>query len=706
MKQKKSGRFHILQRQILRRRLWLMAAVIFYMIMYYPVAIVMLIARSDENASLQAMTVAATRSQRLSEVSTWIGLRQNFLWVIVIIGVVLAIQGFAYLFNMDKLDFYESQPVSRMERFRSIYINGFLLFEIPLVICLFLAIGCATLMSGMSNATLADAMLELVRVTIIFLASYNVGILAVMLTGNLIMAGLMSGFLLLIDQILMSLIKTLAGTFFRTWTYLGSNSPAFLFSPLYNCLVIQRWMSSQSNWFYSPTTRSLLGKLVQASWKTDAATIAVGIIVLLIAVRLYRNRKAESAGATVLHRPVRAVVRIVTSVAVGLFAGNLIINLFGSTTSRTGTVFMLIGIIVATVLAAGVIEIIYELDIWRFFGLFAEMALAAVAAAFIFVLFRYDLIGYDCYVPAASKVESAALYVYNDSSYDYYSDDSQNTSSQQTVLQTMKLTDIETLEKITAPAMEAMRTVNDENGSTDGWSAVVCYNLKSGRKVYRSILIPYDTDASALDAVVSSKEYREALIPIYHDDYVAENSEQYGDLYVLNGLSQTRLNRTLYQEFAKAYRKDLESSYSYTQMSTEQCLGKVIYRSTQPTYIDVEYEVYPSYTNTLQFLQEHGIDLTKVSYDNVTAVSVYEYTEDDTLQASYSDPEQIREILDSCNIVMSSNWKRSDEVDYSTDISLTYASSQNMSYYGVYFRTGEMPEFVEKDLEDSVEESD
>ena len=706
MKLKKSDRFHILQRQILRRRLWLMAAVIFYMIMYYPVAIVMLIARSNENASLQAMTEAATKSQRLSEVATWIGLRQNFLWVIVIIGVILAIQGFAYLFNMDKLDFYESQPVSRMERFRNIYINGFLLFEIPLVICLFLSIGCAALMSGMSSTTFADAMLELVRVTIIFLASYNVGILAVMLTGNLIMAGLMSVFLLLIDQIVMRLIETLAGTFFRTWTYLGSDSPAFLFSPLYNCLVIQRWMSSQSNWFYSPTTSSLLEKLVQASWKTDVATIAVGIIVLLIAVRLYRNRKAESAGATVLYRPVRAVVRIVTSVAVGLFAGNLIINLFGSTTSRTGTVFMLIGIIVATVLAAGVIEIIYELDIWRFFGLFAEMALAAVAAAFIFVLFRYDLIGYDRYVPAASKVESAALYVYNDSSYDYYSDESQNTSSQQTVLQTMKLTDIETLEKITAPAMEAMRTVNDENGSTDGWSAVVCYNLKSGRKVYRSILIPYDTDTSALDAVVSSTEYREALIPIYHDDYVAENSEQYGDLYVMNGLSQIRLDRTLYQEFAKAYRKDLESSYSYTLMSTERCIGKVIYRSAQPTYIDVEYEVYPSYMNTLQFLQEHGIDLTKVSYDNVTAVSVYEYTEDDTMQASYSDPEQIQEILDSCNIVMTSNWKRNDEVDYSTDISLTYASSQNMSYYGVYFRTGEMPEFVEKDLEASAEESD
>ena len=133
-KNKQGNRFFILQRQLCRRRLWLIAAVVLYMVMYYPVAVVMLIARSNEVAKLQNMSPELTLSQRLVEVGTWIGMRQGFLWVIVLMAVILAIHGFSYLFSMEKQDFYESQPISRMERFWSIYANGFLIFEIPLVI--------------------------------------------------------------------------------------------------------------------------------------------------------------------------------------------------------------------------------------------------------------------------------------------------------------------------------------------------------------------------------------------------------------------------------------------------------------------------------------------------------------------------------------------------------------------------------------------
>ena len=79
-KNKQGNRFFILQRQLCRRRLWLIAAVVLYMVMYYPVAVVMLIARSNEVAKLQNMSPELTLSQRLVEVGTWIGMRQGFLW--------------------------------------------------------------------------------------------------------------------------------------------------------------------------------------------------------------------------------------------------------------------------------------------------------------------------------------------------------------------------------------------------------------------------------------------------------------------------------------------------------------------------------------------------------------------------------------------------------------------------------------------------
>lgn len=147
----------------------MLAGIILYMLLYYPVAVVLLIVRSNEMAALQEMNAAKTLAQRLYEVETWIGVQQSFSWVIVVIAAVLAINGFSYLFDMEKQDFYESQPISRMERFWNIYINGFLMYEIPMVIGLFLSIACAAGMKGMNGLILLEAMIQLVRLTACFL---------------------------------------------------------------------------------------------------------------------------------------------------------------------------------------------------------------------------------------------------------------------------------------------------------------------------------------------------------------------------------------------------------------------------------------------------------------------------------------------------------------------------------------------------------
>ena len=195
---------------------------------------------------------------------------------------------------------------------------------------------------------------------------------------------------------------------------------------------------------------------------------------------------------TILYRPVRTVIRIAVSVAAGLFAGQVIINLFKSPTSRTGTVFMMVGIVFVTVLCSGIVEMVYELDIWKFFVKFWEIAAAAILAAGIFVMFRYDLLGYDRYVPKESEVESAALYVYNDNSFYYPMEQNaeESTGDETHVLEDMKLTDISSVLAVTGPGMELQREESDDSNAVKGWGAEVCYRMKDGRKVYRSITIP------------------------------------------------------------------------------------------------------------------------------------------------------------------------------------------------------------------------
>ena len=701
-KQKKGSRFLILQRQILRRRLWLMAAIILYMVLYYPVAVIMLIARSNESAALQKLNAAQTLSQRLGEVGTWIGIRQEFSQVIVVIAVVLAIQGFSYLFSMDKQDFYESQPVSRMERFRNIYINGFLMFELPLTICMFLSIGCAALMRAMDGITFLDAMIQLVRLTILFLASYSIGITAVMLSGNLIISGLLAAFVLAADQVIKDILRYLESSYFKTWAYLGEKDPAFMLSPLYNSEAPRRWLGNHysSTILYSGITADGLKTLVAASWKADLASLIVSVIFLLMAAKLYKMRKTEHAGKTVLYWPVRSFVRIVISVAAGLFAGTIVIRLFGSVESRTGTAFVLLGILVAAVLCAGVIEIIYELDIWKFFGRFGEIIAAALAAALIFIVFRYDLVGYDRYVPDPAKVESAALYVYGDNTFYYEDSEDSYTGSDQQVLNRMKLTDIEALEEITRPAMELQCA--DSSSDSQGWYAVVCYRLKNGREVYRSILIPFTTEASVLDKVVSSTEYKTGLLPIYTEQKTKEAARESGTIYFYNGYDVRKASGELYEEFAKAYEKDLEN-YSYTQLSEEDSIGRLVLRA-RGNNIDQEYDVYPSYKNTLAFLDKYDLLPESGKAEQVSEIRIYQYEDTTTSQASYTDPEQIQEILDHCIMQVSSNWKKADELEHSVSVNQTLSGNADAYTYSLYFKKGEIPDFVQQDLEANAEE--
>lgn len=705
-KNKQGNRFFILQRQLCRRRLWLIAAVVLYMVMYYPVAVVMLIARSNEVAKLQNMSPELTLSQRLVEVGTWIGMRQGFLWVIVLMAVILAIHGFSYLFSMEKQDFYESQPISRMERFWSIYANGFLIFEIPLVIGMFLSIVLAMVMNGMSMVTFVDAMLELVRLTIIFFSSYSLGILAVMLSGNLVVSGIMAVLLMFADQACVALVQSFENMFYKTYCFYGQRNSTFLLSPFYNAMAPSRWINSNYHFRYARMNLIQLKDLLSYCWKADLVSILVGATFLAISIALYRKRKAEYAGVTILYRPVRTVIRIAVSVAAGLFAGQVIINLFNSPTSRTGTVFMMVGIVFVTVLCSGIVEMVYELDIWKFFVKFWEIAAAAILAAGIFVMFRYDLLGYDRYVPKESEVESAALYVYNDNSFYYPMEQNaeESTGDETHVLEDMKLTDISSVLAVTGPGMELQREESDDSNAVKGWGAEVCYRMKDGRKVYRSITIPYSLDADVLDAITGSIEYKEGLMPVYSDRAVSETAEKNGTLSFCNGFRSLSGNGALYREFAKAYRKDLEH-YSFRQMNEENSIGRVSFEAYRPCYMSMDFDVYPSYENTIAFLQSNGLYPEETKAEDIEGMTVTEYTDNSSSSAEFTETEEIQDILKHSMMLVSSNWKDSTGVDYQYGISIALKQGE-ASYFSLNFREGEIPAFVLKGLEENRVQND
>ena len=103
-------------------------------------------------------------------------------------------------------------------------------------------------------------------------------------------------------------------------------------------------------------------------------------------------------------------------------------------------------------------------------------------------------------------------------------------------------------------------------------------------------------------------------------------------LFVRNGseyLTGPLLNETMYEEFRKAYTRDLEQ-YSYSFARQNRPVGSVGISLTRDSKRDdipaVSYSIYPSYSRTIDFLKNNGcwlepLDLSAIptgDYDSLT----------------------------------------------------------------------------------------
>ena len=116
-------------------------------------------------------------------------------------AVACGIQGFSYLYDRNKIDFYHSKPVKAVTRFFSIWTNGILVCIIPHIVGTLINM-LLFAENGILDLTLfGAAWLYLVLSLGLYLCMYHLAILALMMTGKLIVTILGSLVFLLYDII-------------------------------------------------------------------------------------------------------------------------------------------------------------------------------------------------------------------------------------------------------------------------------------------------------------------------------------------------------------------------------------------------------------------------------------------------------------------------------------------------------------------------
>ena len=708
------------QKKYITRTLWTALVALPFVAGYFIFGVILLVSRSINYANMYGQSETVLKVEMYKAVSMIMGINSITFAFVVFVAIAFAFQGFSYVFNQSQMDFYLSQPTTRFQRLRKNYLNAFGTFLFIFAIVEMVALLIAAGMGAVNKAVLVSVFIEFFRSIVLFFTVYNVTVLAIMLCGTMLSAFLLTGFFAIISLAVAGEIRGLKEIFFKTFSY-DETFEVYL-SPLFDrCITLFRNTLNDSSYFCGRNVLDAAKDIV----RYDIDTLIVGIIAFIFVLVFSKKRKAEMAGKSFVFRPFRWVVKIIVSVMSGIAAGILVYLMNDYIWDDKLFILMFVIMLVTSVITGCFIEVILDANIRRFTKGKASTIISASLVVLIFVVLKGDLIGFDSYVPSAEKVESCAI-LQDDYNYnvwigrgmfgDGYSEEH------------MYITDAESFVKLAAIGMKEKKNYSGDSYYSKGYDLSILYRMKNGRKIYRSIFIPYDTDETLMDSIVSSEEYKKGHYICFDDDAIREmtgsNVGNNSVSYVSAGGRKSDDTIT-YVEISDAYRKDILEGANYSYLKNNQPIGSLEFNSNGAHYVNVSVPVYENSTNLLKLIKDHNIYVEpKLTPEMISSIRVENYYPgynlDDfdsgkllrdeevmTTSATYDPVKNSKEVSEILQDIVTSDyngyWYDYSQKDAKYSVVIT-KKSDGTDYYGsdgsyYSFLKGKVPEFVVKDTE-------
>ncbi|GEM_PF-922743 len=631
-------------REMLHRRHWPLALCLLTLSLYFGLGVffsVSSVQNQYADIPVEGSTLLASKVAAASDI---LGGGSPVAFFVCILAVVLSMQGFAWLHNRREIDFFESQPVSRSKRFAAVYVSSVLIFVLSYAIALLIGLLAALGMQSLTTELLLEALYTFLRCFILYLGMFSVAALAMMLTGNIIIALLANGFLLAYEFFMRLLLTGYSAALFP----LVASEDAFSYPKLSPIC----WYIVGTDKYPGTTVGSYKGTLslielkgwIAAAAPADVKGLLLAIAVTILAFCAYRVRKNESAGTAVVFRPVRIAVKIMTAVLISLAAALLTIEILGGTRTKTFAAAILM-MALAVVVISGIMEIIYTYNFKAAFRHIPEMAAGILISLGIFGFYAMDPAGINRYVPELSELQSVAMYPrYNLTSDQMDADGLSSQKESDWFADRMQLPDPEAALELARTGMQYTMDHNYVRSNVydvNGYNMQIVYTLKNGKRVSRVFSLPGDVNASLMDRIVGSREYQNAMYQLSED----EMSFHPGDTWTVSLSYQSntsdykdiRLDREALARLREAYLKDLEM-YNFTFAHDHYVDGQIHLEYQDSEYTegtnwdqqhqaDLYIEVYPEYENTIAVLKELGVyrknqpELADIAYAQVVSYS-------------------------------------------------------------------------------------
>ncbi len=594
-------------------------------------------------------------------------------FLIAVIAVFCAVTGFAYLHSREKQDFYHGMPISRTQWFAISYTGGLLIFLVPYLVFGFCTILIAGTNISISAGLLGSCITALLGGILGFLIIYHTAILAMFMTGKTITGVLAALVLTVYGSIIPTLFSGLEKYFYASWS---DNTPELLQRAETFCspaaLFIQTLISTAS--------RGIDGSLTSGVLPGILTGLIAALVLLAVSLLLCRHFPSEAAGNSLAFPKAAPFIKFLIAVPTALFIG-LIVKFFNNSVSVN---WIVIFSILSVILLCLVIEFIYHQDLTRLLSGKISTALSVGVVLIIVCILKFDLFGYDTYLPKEAKIESMSVYSDQFSGYFTYPQAYQSVVFNRLNEDAFTVTDYAPLRELAEEGIQNLKQgITPEqvilNDSSYGYLSITLhYQLHSGKNVYRKYAVSRDGALQALTRLCEDENFRKTLFPIFYLDKKAVQKISIEDIYY-QPVALT-LNREQQNRLLEAYEKDVLAA-SVPDMQYESPLGEMILSVEDPNMTQSvngnesnlsqigQFYIYDSYENTLALLKDYGYTLrTEIHPEDVMFMTYYpnENSEEDNYARqeikdydfgagiSITEPEEVKELLgrityDQCN---------------------------------------------------------
>ncbi len=561
---------------------------------------------------------------------------------VVFVAVILAYDFFRYLHSKRQTDFYDSLPVKRKDWFRVRFTSSVLIFLVPYIICTILEMLLLVVFGAARSVFFTNLLWTLLCMILVFLMTWTTAALAMILTGHSVVAifafGVFCGYMPV-------LIRYLFPAFAEQYltTYSAQNDMFYqcnYFSPIGAAVEL----CGGSKWIASERTESLI-------------IIPILIVVLLLLTYvLYLKRPSEAAGRAMAFEKANPFIRIALVIPLSLYVG-LLLSLFTSVASK---VWMTFGIAFGTILLHGIIESMFQFDIRGMWSKKKQMVLCFVIAIGFAFVFWHDLLGYNSYLPDVDDLASISI---RTSETYYEMDDTTGVTGE----------NMETALQLAQNIID--QDVNNEDGKE--WIRYK-YNLKNGHSIYRDYYMDAERNASLIDSIYASKEYKKDICELYSEDYsrVEYIKWQNSVTDIILYMSPEEME-TLFDTYLTEY-----TPLTYTQVRQIAPIGEfVVCHESEDDYVySYGCYVYPEFTQTIALIENfmstqdstknYGDLAESILYKyNITSLEIY--TDDDFIYIQDAETlESVKDYLILADYTYRSNQAEDWELYYDGSVAL------------------------------------